>query len=73
MGEKVNKKIVKEIREQMVRYHRLIIPEAKPKMTKAPSSKEVKKSAKDLRKLYEKIDNHKEMLEFMQSFRVLPP
>jgi len=70
MKEKQNQKIVTGVRQQMVRYHKLILPEHKQKKIKPPSAKKLKSKSKEFKKLSDSIDNHQQLLEFMRGLRV---
>ena len=70
MAEKKNKALVQDMRDQMVRYHQLILPEIKPKLIKTHSTKRLKGLSKELKRLYSDYGKGEELLQFLQFFRV---
>lgn len=70
MKEKNTRKIINEVKEQMIRYHRLILPESKQKKKNVDSIEFFKEKSRKLKKIYQKIDSHDEFLHFMREIRV---
>jgi hypothetical protein len=55
-----NRTTVGRIRDQLVRYHRLILPESKAKAEDPPKKKELKKLSEKLEKLIDQGNNYEE-------------
>lgn len=70
MKKKTNKKLLKEIKEQMIRYHRLILPETKKVTKKLGDVEDFQKKSKKLKKVYDDVDSHDKLLKYMRDLRV---
>ena len=70
MKEKENKTIVERIKEAMLKYHKLIIPEQKEVFSNPLDSTELRLIAKKMKQDIEKADSNTEIHKSLISVRV---
>lgn len=71
MKEKENKTLVERIKEALLKYHKLIIPEQKDVFANALDSTEIKLIAKKMKQDIEKADSNKDIHKNLISLRVV--
>ena len=65
-----NRTTVGRVRDQLVRYHQLILPESKPKQNDPPKKRELQKMSDKLERLIEQGNNYEEQVKYMREIRV---